>query len=246
MTRAELAKKTGIPEPTLKDIELGKFKLSYEVAMKIAFGCGVHPKSLRNNEAPLLDLMGKPFTANSGAQYEEIAHDESRLEARRELYQAVVEAALEKRIGRLMEYCFDQWVEETCKTFGLQTLLTEKLTQRLESFDPKWIPWNFRPRNRELAAEWKAYEEEISQEQFRLYESGWLLELFPTDPSYTESELQELEKYRLYRCRSEAQSRVARQREKARWEAEEAQRDDRNGRKAKPGMRPRSVTRKAA
>ena len=222
MTRAELAQKVGVPEPTLKDVEMGKFKLSRQALMKIAYACGVHPRSLRENEDPLRDFKGEPVTKDSSHKREYVARDESRIEARRELYKAMVEAALDKNIGLLMEYSFDQWLLEACQTFGLKiglkAALVDRLTERLEEFDPRWIPWDFRGKT----AEWEAYEEQILQEQIRVFESGWGSHLY-------EEGMVNFDDYRWYRCRAEAQTRVRLQRLDS-----------------KQAVKPRSAVRKAA
>lgn len=54
-----------MPEPTLRDIELGKFKLTGEVGMKIVFAIGVNPRSLFSDDEPILDLSGKPLSKDS-------------------------------------------------------------------------------------------------------------------------------------------------------------------------------------
>jgi hypothetical protein len=114
----------------------------------------------------------------------------------------------------------------------LKGLLAEKLTERLESLEPRCIPYDFRPRDRQLSARWKEYEKQIDNEQIRLFDTGWGC---PTDDLMEEN-------YRLYLCRGEARHRVADQRRKVR--KEEADRKRLQAKKS--GTQSRSVTRKAA
>ena len=225
----------------MKAIELKKFKLTYDVALKIAHRFGVHPRSLMNGENPLRDFEGNPFVPGAGDKLERIANSEVRLEARRYLYEAAMEAALDKGIGMLVQYSFEHWLKETCEAFGLKGILAEKLTDRLESFEPKCIPSGFRPRDRQLSALWKEYEKQIDDEQLRLFESGWGWE--PPEPNATEDELMAATKYRFWRCRGEARYRVAEQRSKARREAAAS---DLKRLQSQPQRRPRSLERKKA
>ena len=61
MTRALFSKKVGIPEPTIKAIETGKFKLSDKNAAQIASVTKVHPQCLIDPSLPLEDYMGVPL-----------------------------------------------------------------------------------------------------------------------------------------------------------------------------------------
>jgi DNA-binding XRE family transcriptional regulator len=222
VTRGDLARECGVPEATLKDIEAGKFKLSWAVAMKIAHRCGVHPKSLMDGADPLLDFDGKPFMPGAGERIEQIANSEIRLEARRHLYEAAMEAALDKGIGMLVQYSFEHWLKKTCESLDLKDVLAERITERLESFEPNCIPFYFQPRDRQLSAHWKEFEKQINDEQLRLFESGW--GWHAPEPDATEGELVAETNHRFYRCRVEARYRVAEQRRKARKEAEESDR----------------------
>lgn len=217
MTRKQLSEMTGIPEVSLKAIELGRYELRTDVAMRIAYATGVHPYSLIKNEDPLLDFTGERCTEHSIAKVENIATQDPYLEARQELYNAALEAALDKNRGMLLLYSFEQWLLETCKTLRLETGLAEKLTKRLGSFDSKFIHQPFRPRNRELAAEWKAFEEQVEQEETRLFKAGWGMEIELTDlKRYTNAQLFYFEQIRRNQCRAEAHRRIARQRDAAR------------------------------
>jgi transcriptional regulator with XRE-family HTH domain len=62
VTRQDLAKKAGIPESSLRDIETGRYKLTPAVATKISFATGVDPQSLLDGDDPLLDLLRQPFS----------------------------------------------------------------------------------------------------------------------------------------------------------------------------------------
>jgi transcriptional regulator with XRE-family HTH domain len=171
MTRADLAKKAGIPEPSLKDIETGKYKLTDDVAMRIAFATGVAPRSLLNGADPLLDFQGQPFSIKS-SKMDYLAELPLFQGAQRHLCEAAWETALQKRIGLLVSFSFDRWLISTIETFGLEKAFAENLNKRLGLFDPKEIASEFRPRNRQMAQEWKSFEEEITKEQNVLKEGS--------------------------------------------------------------------------
>jgi hypothetical protein len=209
MTRGDLAKKTGIPEPSLKDLEIGKYKLSGDVAVKIALATAVHPKSLLNNSDPLLDLYGRPFSRNS-PKVNYLAELPLFKGARRQLFEALWEVALDKRIGLLVSFSFEQWLLATVKTFGLETVLAEKLTDRLGNFDPAEIPAEFRPKSRKMAEEWEKFEEEIIREQVTLRsaspESRNAVEMFAIAAASRETAFEEAARQR--KERSEAKPAV--------------------------------------
>src|SRR5438445_6877137 len=76
VTRRDLAKRTGIPEASLKDIETGVYKMTREVAMRVSLATGVDPESLMLGDAQLWDVHDLPFTRASKkpqARSEELA-----------------------------------------------------------------------------------------------------------------------------------------------------------------------------
>jgi transcriptional regulator with XRE-family HTH domain len=164
MTRAHLAQRAGVAEVTLRDIELKKFKLTSDVAIKIGIATEADPASLISGDDPIRDFVGNPLTPDSpkGAK-----PPKDIVEGLRQLFEAALETAMEKNIGFLIVHSFNAWLSETCRTYrtyGLDSLLAEKLTERLGSFDPEGIPVTFRPKNPKLAAEWKRVEQEIEEE----------------------------------------------------------------------------------
>jgi transcriptional regulator with XRE-family HTH domain len=131
MTREELAKRTRIPEPTLKDIELGKFQLTKEMAIKIALRTGVQPFSLLEGDTPLLDWRGgKPVSPTSRG----VDHSPSFFNATRHLLEAVCEAADEKGLGPLASFALERSILQAVDELGLSELVTETLRERVELF----------------------------------------------------------------------------------------------------------------
>jgi DNA-binding XRE family transcriptional regulator len=176
-TRTDLSNKTGVPEASIKDCELGKYKVTLDVAIQIALATGVQPRSLMDGDDPLLDLGGNPFSKSS-PKFDYLAslpHYEGALQ---QLCLSAWEAAVEKRVGLLISFSFHQWLLTTVKSLGLESLMAEKLTEKLHSFDPKEMPSEFRPKNKDQAKEWARFEEEIDQEQNRLLKEEYPV---PTD-----------------------------------------------------------------
>jgi hypothetical protein len=165
VTRAHLAARTGVPEPTLRDIELRKFKLTNEVALKIAITTGASSTSLVNGDDPILDFLDNPLSKDSPK-----AHNPNAgfVKAIRQLFEAALETALEKKVGFLMAHSFSIWLSETAHTYGLDPLLAQKLTERLGSFDPDQMFPRFRPQNPKLAAEWREFNDQLDREARRL------------------------------------------------------------------------------
>lgn len=183
MTRGELAQKTGVPEPTLKDIELGKFKLTSDVAMKVAFATGVSLQSLTSGDDPLLDLVGNSLTASS-PKTDNLVLMPFYEQTLQHICLAVWEAAKEKKIGLLLSYNFENWLATTIDALGLRDGLTEKLTDRMDFIDPMDTPaFAFQPKGPrhafkpgsakylEQVRKWRGRSEEIDREQMRLYEA---------------------------------------------------------------------------
>jgi transcriptional regulator with XRE-family HTH domain len=170
MTRQELSKKTGIPERSLQDIEADKYNLSPDVAVRIAMATKVSAKSLMDGENPLKDDLGRTLSASSGKVREgileiiETLQCEAQIRARKELFEAVLEAALEKDRVSLFVYSFDQLLIKAVRSMGLENALSEKLTERmrLALVDPMHL-LPFKPKNRKLDTQWTSYSEEIGE-----------------------------------------------------------------------------------
>jgi len=182
MTRGELSKKTGVPERSLQDIERGEYNLSPDVALRIAMATKVSATSLMDGEDPLRDDLGRKLSASSGRMVKgsvleiiDTINSESRMRTRKELFEAALEAALEKGRTSLFAYSFDHWLLNTMRAMGLENILCEKLTERLRLalFDPTDIlsfnPKELNPKNRKLAEEWNRHAEEINENQELLF-----------------------------------------------------------------------------
>jgi hypothetical protein len=143
MTRAMLAERTGIPEPTLHDIELGKFNLTSTVVMKIATATGVHPQSLSNGDDPLLSLDGLPFIPEyvpDKANRDFLASMPFYEETIRHVFLTAWQTAKEKHKGVIFAYSFGVWLETTLKALALKDACIGALTDKLDSIDPQIVP----------------------------------------------------------------------------------------------------------
>jgi transcriptional regulator with XRE-family HTH domain len=168
VTRKDLAKKAGIPEPSLRDIETGRYKLTPAVATKISFATGVDPRSLLDGDDPLLDLLRQPFSKDSIRWSEYPSWPQEYREAREQLFLALLDTAHEKKIGRLIYFSFENWLTTTIEAFGLNDLFAQKLIDRFPSFDPKFVPHDFLPKSKRLREEWSDLEYELHMEYGRL------------------------------------------------------------------------------
>jgi DNA-binding XRE family transcriptional regulator len=172
VTRKDLAKRTGIPEPSLKDIETGKYKMTPEVASIIAYTTGVHPQSLLLGSRPLVDQRGQPFSKDSHKALEVPAWSQEYREAMEQLFSAALDAARGKNFALLFSFLFEAWLSSTIQRFGLGALFAEKLTARLPLFDPLHIPSQFHPDIAPFAGQWKRFEEQIRNECLSASRSG--------------------------------------------------------------------------
>jgi hypothetical protein len=124
VTRAELAKWTLIPEPTLKDIELGKFQLSDEIALKIAAGTGVSPTSLLEGEDPLRSWEGgEPVNART----KKIKSEEAFLLGTRCLLEAACIVADKEGVGHMAAFSIESAIVRTLKELGLGDALAREI-----------------------------------------------------------------------------------------------------------------------
>lgn len=186
VTRKDLAKRTGIPEASLRDIETGRYKLTYEVATKISFATRVDPRSLLAGDDPLLDLLRQPLSKDSLEWSQYPGSPKEYREAREQLLGALLDTAEEKKIVRLVYLSFENWLTTTIESFGLDELLTRKLMDRFPSFDPDFVPDEFLPENQRFRDEWLNLEHQINREYIRLldqYEAD-----NPAHPAFFSSE----------------------------------------------------------
>ena len=188
VTRARLAKRTKIPEPTLRDHELRKLNMTEEISTKIAYATGVNPGCLYDDDKPIVDFDGKPLSKDSpnADQITPTGWFRAKTAAMRQLCEAAWETALEKKVARLIEFSFNRWLAETFHTYGLHPLLAEKLTDRLRLglFDPAYMEDYFHPsevdarsqlekqRLNKLWDEWYSFESQVKQEAHRLYDAS--------------------------------------------------------------------------
>jgi hypothetical protein len=221
VTRTDLSNRTGVPEPTLKDIELGKFRLMPNVAIRIGIATGVDPRSLMDADDPLLGLDGRPFSKEVHPPHYLSSFPLFR-EAREQLFAAAWEAATEKRLGLLLSFSFETWLTEAITTLKLQSLFDAKLTARLDLFDPQQLPPACWPKNNQFVETWKRFEQEIDHEQLRQFHQD--KSDFPSRNGPLEDEV------RMIVCREDALKELRERKQK----------------KAKPGTKSRLPTRKAA
>jgi transcriptional regulator with XRE-family HTH domain len=158
VTRQDLAKKAGIPESSLRDIETGRYKLTPAVATKISFATGVDPQSLLDGDDPLLDLLRQPFSKESPRWSEYAEWSEEYRGAREQLFFALLDTAEEKKIARLIYFSFENWLTTTIEAFGLNDLFAQKLTDRFTLFDPYFVSDEFFPKNQRVAEKWSYLE----------------------------------------------------------------------------------------
>jgi DNA-binding XRE family transcriptional regulator len=172
MTRAELAKKTGIPERSLQDIEAGKYKLTHDVAIKIAAGTDVDANSLLRGDDPLLNYSGEPLDAfgmKIDFQWNSLFG-----QTRKHLLEVAWEAAVAKHRSCVLSNSFDEWLITTVHALDLKIMKGVIEKMRLFLIDPEEIP--FDPGySKQAAAVWKKFVEginqEIKEEQLRLMDA---------------------------------------------------------------------------
>jgi transcriptional regulator with XRE-family HTH domain len=164
VTRKDLAKRTGIPETSLRDIETGRYKITPEVATTIAYATGVDPRSLLAGDDPLLDHRGQPLSKDTPGAPRYYWWLRETQEVRRQLFSALLDAAEEKKIVSLIHFNFENWLEAMIKAFGLEDLFAEKLMERLTLFDPYLVPHKFRPKNKDQDREWWDFDLQILKE----------------------------------------------------------------------------------
>ena len=168
INRDELSRMTGVPLPSLKDIEAGKYKMTPEVATRISYGTGVDPRSLLAGANPLLDFRSRPFSKDS-PRFEPQAWNPEHRESMVQLFQAFLDVAEEKKSMRLFAFLFENWVSETLGAFRADDTLYRKLTERIPRFDPLHIPPQFRPKSGPDTKLWKLFQDQIKETESLLY-----------------------------------------------------------------------------
>jgi hypothetical protein len=218
VTRKVLAKRTGIPEASLRDIETGRYKLTYEVATKISFATKVDPRSLLAGDDPVLDLLRQPLSKDSLEWSQYPRSPKEYREARERLLCALLDSAEEKKIVRLVYLSFENWLTTTIEAFGLDDLLARKLIDRFPAFEPDFVPDEFLPKNKRLRDEWLNLEWQIKIEYIRLLDQ--YVTDNPAHPVFSSSEhhlpmgdLLKLESELKSQLRMQARENVARTRQ---------------------------------
>jgi transcriptional regulator with XRE-family HTH domain len=163
MTRKQLGRRTGIPEPSLKDIESGKYKMTLEVIVRIAIATGVHPKSLADGKDPLLDHDGRPLSRNS-RKYESLAESLVDNPTLAFLVSVSLDAAAEKGVSYLFQFLLHGWLVKTSELFELTESIRARLTANLGSFMPGGVPLHFQPQAGNAERLWRAFEAELQRE----------------------------------------------------------------------------------
>jgi hypothetical protein len=176
-----LAKKAGVPETSLRDAENGVYKMSPEVASKIAFATGVDPKSLLAGDDPLLDFAQRPVSKSSRRLPEFVWWRQEHREVQEQIHAAFLDAVTEKKIGKVSSFSFEIWLLKAIESFGVEDLFIRNLTERLHLFDPSLVPFEFRPKGKQLAKEWDEFERQILEETNRLFRQAQA-----DDPGYWE------------------------------------------------------------
>jgi DNA-binding XRE family transcriptional regulator len=137
LTRQMFADRYGFSAETLKALETDRYKLSQDVALKIAVAVGVDAKSLLGNQEPLLDWNGQPVTPDTKPALRHLnLNANSRLDF---LINAAFNAARKHPKGdrsALFVLLFDYWLADV-----------------MAELDVRWEFWNelFDPEEYELA-----------------------------------------------------------------------------------------------
>jgi transcriptional regulator with XRE-family HTH domain len=134
MSRERFAKKTGIPEPSLKDIETGRYEMTPDVAYKISFTTGVDPQSLLRGDDPLLDFTGQRYSKAS-SRLDDVLSIRALEDSNLELLRAAWETASEKKMATLFTYMLGEWLRQTFLNLGLGSTYAKAIKRRLEKLN---------------------------------------------------------------------------------------------------------------
>jgi hypothetical protein len=163
MTRTLFSKKVGIPEPTIKAIETGKFKISEKNAAQISSATKIDPNCLMDPSLPLTDylgfpLEGYPVAALLGEEFVDV----------KALVETALKVAEEKGKKAVFLFSFQQWLEEASEILGLGPAITYELQEEypIQCFGA--IPEYFWPKDRkkrkEVEKHAKRFEKELAAE----------------------------------------------------------------------------------
>jgi hypothetical protein len=171
MTRADLAKKTGIPEASIKDIETGTYKMTPEVAMRVSLATGVDPESLMRGDDPLWDVGGLPFTSVSKrpqTRSRELAASMSLF------FGAILAAAEQKEVLRQFHFLFETWLSRTVLELGISKEGFEQVNKIGDRLDPDFsVPEALLPREHKAKQRWfesrQKLQDELQAEIWKLW-----------------------------------------------------------------------------
>jgi transcriptional regulator with XRE-family HTH domain len=140
VTREDLANRCGIPAPSLRDIETGKYQLTHEVALKLAYATGVDYDSLIRGDDPLMDMIGNPLNPESPSCLADAWTPEN-TQSLETLFSCILKAAEKKKgEGVKVGLSFAMWAKQVSATFDMDKRVFEELWMATDSFDPQLIP----------------------------------------------------------------------------------------------------------
>jgi hypothetical protein len=193
VTRGDLAKKTGIPEASIKDIETGTYKMTPEVAMRVSLATGVDPDSLKRGDDPLWDVGGLPFTRVSKrpqTRSRELAASISLL------FGAVLAAAEQKDVLRQFHFLFETWLSKTVLELGISKEGFEQVNKIGDRLDPDFsVPEVLLPREHKAKQRWfesrQKLQDELQAEIWKLW-----LEALEADKEFQSLPLDKRERFK--------------------------------------------------
>jgi transcriptional regulator with XRE-family HTH domain len=167
VTRKLLAERVGVSPSTIREIENDRFQLTEEVAQKMFRGTGVDPASLLRGDNPLLDVFKKPVGPDSKKMASNFWIPDYG-ETDEFLLSALLRAAEKRGTALSVSTGFFGWLEKTARFFGLVALVSQELTENLESFNMSLVPDCFRPKDPKSERIWAHFKQELSREHKRI------------------------------------------------------------------------------
>jgi transcriptional regulator with XRE-family HTH domain len=135
LSRREFAKRYGFSWATIKDLEQGKFRLSKDMAQRMAAVTGVDFGSLLTNESPLLAWNCEPLNHETPLQPN---IDEKDIERVVFLVSALIAAAREAKHSRSRSLLLglEEWVRDAARAFNVEEPFWKRLFGSWEKFEP--------------------------------------------------------------------------------------------------------------
>jgi hypothetical protein len=153
VTREILAKRCGVPAPTIRDIETGRIMLTESVARKIMLTTGVATQSLLKAENPLKDIAGRELSPQSGADMVSEVFYKQRF-AMLDLLDAALKAAEEKNRGIVFYQLFNEWLPQAIALIDATGTMKKVLNRNLGLFDTTYVPEAFQPTDPKMKKRW--------------------------------------------------------------------------------------------